>query len=90
MLTSAEAVQSCGRITLDQTIDATVAFADPALGIAVLTPARPLSPPGFAQFQTDTPRLQAEVAVAGYSYEDALTMPTLSFGTLQDLRGVER
>ena len=88
VLTSAEAVQSCGRITLDQTIDATVAFADPALGIAVLTPARPLSPPGFAQFQTDTPRLQAEVAVAGYSYEDALTMPTLSFGTLQDLRGL--
>lgn len=88
VLTSVEAVQDCGRVTLDETTDATVVFADAASGIAVLQPATPLSPPGFARFQTDTPRLQAEVAVAGYSYEDALTMPTLTFGTLQDLRGL--
>ncbi len=88
VLTAAEAVQGCGRVTLDETTDASVVFADAAIGIAVLKPAAPLSPPGYARFQTDAPRLQAEVAVAGYSYEDALTMPTLTFGTLQDLRGL--
>jgi len=88
VVTSAEAVASCGRITLDEETEAAVAFADTALGIAVLRPAVPLSPSAFAQMQTGVPRLQAEVAVAGYSYEDALSMPTLTFGTLEDLRGL--
>ena len=88
VLTSATAVASCGRITLDDETEASVQFADAALGIAVLKPAVPLAPPAFAEFQTAEPRLQAEVAVAGFSYEDALTMPTLTFGVLEDLRGL--
>ena len=89
VITAAAAVASCGRITLDGATDATVQFADAALGIAVLAPATPLAPPAFAAFQTGVPRLQAEVAVAGYSYEDALTMPTLTFGVLEDLQGLK-
>ena len=34
------------------------------------------------------PRLQSEVAVAGYSYEGALGAPTLTFGKVADIRGL--
>lgn len=89
VMTSAAAVTGCGRITLDGSTEATVQFADSALGVALLVPATPLAPTAFAQFQTAEPRLQAEVAVAGFSYEDALTAPTLTFGVLEDLRGLD-
>ena len=88
VLTTADAVKSCSRITLDGTSDATVTFTDTTLGLAVLKPGIPLSPRGYAEFQTATPRLQSEVAVAGYSYEDQLPLPTLTFGALEDLRGL--
>ena len=39
-------------------------------------------------FRTDAPRLQSEVAVAGFSFGGVLGAPTLSFGTLADLRGL--
>ena len=89
VLTSVEAVAQCARVTLDETTDAEIAFQDPALGIAVLRPLVPLSPPQFGRFQSATLRLNAEVAVAGFSYEDAIELPTVTFGTLADLRGLD-
>ncbi len=88
VMTTAQAVESCGRITLDSTVDADVTLKDAALGFAILTPRQVLSPPGYAEFQTATPRLMSEVAVAGYPYEDQLPLPTLTFGALEDLRGL--
>lgn len=88
VLTAAEAVAQCGRITLDGTVDATVTLADPATGLAVLSPARPLSPPAVAGFQLAPDRIGAEVAVSGYSYEDRLSAPVLTFGTLADSAGL--
>lgn len=88
VLTTLEAVEGCGRVTLNAEHEMQVVHTDPRLGLAVLRPEEPLAPPAVAEFQTGTPRLQAEIAVAGYPYGGVLTMPALTFGTLADLRGL--
>jgi peptidoglycan hydrolase-like protein with peptidoglycan-binding domain len=88
VLTTIEAVTGCGRITLDESYDATVAATDEALGLALLQPTRQLAPMRVAELLTFEPRLQSELAVAGYSYGGRLSSPTLTYGTLADLRGL--
>lgn len=88
VLTSVAAVEGCTRVTLDSEHEAQVAARDEALGLAVLRPVDPLAPRRVAQFQTNPPRLQSEVAVAGYSFGGVLGAPTLTFGTLEDMQGL--
>jgi S1-C subfamily serine protease len=88
VLTTNEVVESCERLTIDDAHDADVVFQDAATGLAVLRPQEPLSPLGVAAFQTGVPRLQSEIAVAGYPYGPVLVAPSLTFGTLADLRGL--
>ena len=88
VLTSADAVDQCARITLDGVTEATVTLADPATGIALLAPATAISPPTTAEFQLGPDRIGAEVAVAGYSFGDALPAPVLTFGTLAATEGL--
>jgi len=88
VLTTTEAVSSCERITIDTTSDATVVFADDTLGIAVVRPDTAMAPMGVAKFQTAVPRIQSDVAAGGYPYGDALSLPSLTFGTLADIRGL--
>jgi S1-C subfamily serine protease len=87
VVTTAEAVAGCSRITLEREVEATVtASAD---GLALLTPAATLSPPAVAEFQLTPDRIGAEVSVAGYSYEDRLPAPVLTFGTLEESTGLD-
>lgn len=88
VLTTADAVAQCARVTLDGSVDATVTLTDAASGLAVLTPATPLAPAAVAEFQLAPDRIGAEVAVSGYSYGDALPAPVLTFGTLQADEGL--
>lgn len=88
VLTTFEAVQSCESITINDEHDASIIFSDAALGIALLQPEVRLSPLSVAVFQTGVPRLQAEVAVAGFPYGGVLVTPSLTFGRLADLRGL--
>lgn len=88
VLTTAEAVAECSTITLDDNHEVKVIHRDDALGIAVLRPDTRLAPLGVATFQTATPRLQAEIAVAGYPYGGILVSPSLTFGRLADIRGL--
>lgn len=88
VLTTLEAVQSCESVTIAEDQPAEVALRDEALGIAVLRPREVLAPIGIAVFQTEVPRLQTDVAVGGYPYGGVLGVPTLTFGTLADLRGL--
>ncbi|WP_257884031.1 serine protease [Roseobacter insulae] len=88
VITTSDAVDSCTRITLDEEHEATPQTVDAARGLALLTPDQSLAPPQVAQFSPAPPRLQSEVAVAGYSYEGVLDAPTMTFGTLADLRGL--
>ena len=88
VVTTAEAVAQCGRVTIEGDTDATVTLTDAALGLAVLTPATPMAPAAFAGFQTSALRLGAEISVAGYSYEAKLPAPVLTYGTLEDDKGL--
>lgn len=88
VLTSAEAVADCARVTLDHDTDATVSFTDAATGLAVLTPATRLAPPAVAAFARTPARIGGEVTVAGYSYEDSLPAPVLTRGVLEDNAGL--
>ncbi len=87
MVTTTEAVQACGRITVDG-YPAQIAATSDALGAVLLKPTEALSPLAVAQMLTTDARLKSEVAVAGYSYEGRLSAPTLTFGTLADLTGL--
>ena len=89
VLTTTEVVDQCERITLDSEVDATVGARDDAAGLALLSPATPLSPSQFARFRPSELRLQSEVSVAGYSYEGVLGTPTMTFGQLADVRGLD-
>ncbi len=88
VLTSAAGIQGCSRVTLDGTFEASVTSVDDALGLALLAPKDPIAPRRVVQFQADTPRLQSEVAVAGYSFGGVLRAPSLTYGSLQDLKGL--
>jgi S1-C subfamily serine protease len=89
VLTALTGLALCDRITIGSDVEVTLAGSDPALGLAVLRPARTLAPIEFASFPTLPPRLRSDVAVAGFSYGDVLEMPVLTYGTLADLRGLE-
>ncbi|MBB5723309.1 peptidoglycan hydrolase-like protein with peptidoglycan-binding domain [Loktanella ponticola] len=88
VLTTVASVGECSRITIDEVHDAQVIHTDEALGLAVIRPNAPLAPANVAQFQTGVPRLQSEIAVAGYPYGGVLTTPSLTFGRLADIRGL--
>ena len=89
VLTSAEAVAGCGRITVLDGAEMDLAFADTTLGLAALRPRARLAPLGYARLRAAPPRIDSEIAVAGYAYGDALRLPVLSFGGLADLRGFD-
>lgn len=88
VVTSVDTVAQCGRVTLDGVTEASVTLRDSASGVALLTPARPLSPIAVAALQTAPDRIGAEIAVAGYSYGDTLPAPVLTYGTLEDITGL--
>lgn len=89
VVTTTEAVEGCSRITLDGTTDASVTLSDAEAGLALLAPDRQLAPMEVAEIAVTAPRLQSEVAVAGFSYEGVLGAPSMTFGKIVDLRGLD-
>ena len=89
VVTTREAVAECGRITLDDQYEARVLVEDPETGVALLRAREQLAPRSVAALRTDMPRLRSEVAVSGFSFGGVLSAPTLTFGTLEDLRGLD-
>lgn len=88
VVTTAEAVTACGRLTLNDSIEVRVAASDTELGLALLSPTEALVPIRFARLQSRAPRLNTDVAVAGFPYGDVLSQPVLTFGRLSDLSGL--
>ena len=88
VVTTLEAVAGCGRVTLGDGVAMRTLRSDAGLGVAVLRPETPLAPPAVAMLRAQAPRLQSEVAVAGYSYGGALGAPTVTFGKLADVDGL--
>lgn len=89
VLTTLEAVETCGRITIDRATEASVTLSDAGTGLALLKPAAPLSPRAVAEFQLAPERPGTEVVVAGYPYEDRLPAPVMTFGTLEEVTGLD-
>ncbi|MEO1495503.1 MAG: serine protease, partial [Pseudomonadota bacterium] len=89
VLTTSQAVQSCARITIDGETEADVLAQDDTRGVAVLRPENGLAPLAVARFSAATPRLTSEVAASGYSFEGVLGAPSMTFGTLSDVRGLQ-
>jgi S1-C subfamily serine protease len=89
VVTTAEAVAGCARVTIERDIDADVVLADAASGLALLRPGSPVSPPAVAALQTAPDRVGTGIAVAGYPYEDDLPAPVMTFGTVAALSGLD-
>ncbi|MGR3323259.1 MAG: trypsin-like peptidase domain-containing protein [Pseudooceanicola sp.] len=87
-VTVADAVEGCSRVTLNHDITARVLASDAQSGLAVLQPVEEIAPMAAARLSAGVPRLQSDVAVAGFPYEGVLGAPTLTFGQLADLRGL--
>ncbi|TFL19614.1 serine protease [Jannaschia formosa] len=80
-------VSGCGRLTLDRLHEAEVIHSDGA--IAVLAPTGPLAPVEVARLAPSEGRLRSAVSVGGYPFGGVLGAATLSFGTLEDVRGLD-
>jgi peptidoglycan hydrolase-like protein with peptidoglycan-binding domain len=89
VLTAAEGVAQCGRLTLGEDVTAEVVAIDPALGLALLRPQAALSPLRYAGFDAGMPRPGIEIAVSGFSFGGVLGAPTMTFGTLEDTRALD-
>ena len=89
VLTTSEAVHQCDRITLNDEADAEITARDEALGIALLRPNEALAPISVATLLQSEPRLQSDIAISGYSFGGVLTAPSLTYGTLADLKGLD-
>ena len=89
VLTTPDVLTACTRLTVEGDTEMELRLTDPALGLAILAPKRPLAPPATAVFQMSPGPVGAEVAVAGYPYEDRLTAPTLTFGHVAALEGLD-
>lgn len=88
VLTTTAAIAQCERVTIGDDTEVSVTAQDDALGLALLKPQATLAPLAYAAFQTGQPRLNTEVAVAGYSYGEVLDMPVLTYGQLSDVKGL--
>jgi peptidoglycan hydrolase-like protein with peptidoglycan-binding domain len=86
VLTSADLVASCAKITIDDGYEATVTATED--GMALLTPLEALAPLSVAKFDSQLPRLQSEVSVSGYAYAGRLDAPTLNYGLMAEHKGL--
>lgn len=87
VLTNAETVASCGKITLDNSTEANIIAND--LGVALLKPTAALQPTAFAPIATETPRQGQAVVAAGYSPFVTLPSAALSRGTVAGATGLD-
>lgn len=87
--TSADIVAGCGYITLDRDYGATAVYQDDASGLALLKPNDPLAPQAHAALAQSSPLLNSALAVSGFSYGGVLGAPSLTWGVLSDLKGLQ-
>ncbi|PRY25034.1 sporulation related protein [Aliiruegeria haliotis] len=89
VLTTTDLLDQCRSVTIGEEIEAEIAARDDTLGLALLKPSQTLAPVGVARFTSNVPRINSEIALAGFSYEDVLDLPVVSYGTLADIRGLQ-
>lgn len=87
VVTAADTVAGCGRVTLDRLHEAQVALSRD--GVAVLRPLSRLAPVEIAALAPSEGRLRSPVSVGGFPFGGVLGAATLSFGTLEDVRDLD-
>lgn len=80
---------TCGRYTLAEEFVVDIVAQDDALGLALLQPRSPLAPPAVARLRDAPLRLRSEIAVAGFPFEGRLGLPSITFGQLEELQGLQ-
>lgn len=76
VLTDASLPQTCSSLRLNDAIAAREIYRDSALGIVVIAPDTPLTPPDLAEF-TAASRMGSAQYIAGFAYEGRLSAATL-------------
>ncbi|KAF0677400.1 serine protease [Profundibacterium mesophilum] len=101
VLTAARDLQSCGRITLGDEIEAELLDAgggsggeagdgaEDGGGLALLRPVARTVPRGHAALAATVPLAGSPVLLSGYSFGGALGAPSLTAGTLEQASGLE-
>ena len=89
VLTTSGAVDGCARVEIGGETAATIRATDATLGVTLLAPASPLAPLAFARLAETEPGLNDDIAVSGYSFGGVLPAPSVTFGTLADVRGLD-
>lgn len=89
VVTTAEFVDACGHVMIEDGQEAEIIASDADSGVAVLRPRAALAPIAHADLSSAAPRLQSEVTVAGYSYGGVLGAPSLTHGKVSDIRGLD-
>lgn len=87
VLTHAETVAGCGKITLDNSTEA--ALIDNDLGLALLQPKTALQPTAFARIATAAAQQGQPVVAAGYSPFVALPSAVLNRGSVAGATGLD-
>lgn len=85
-LTTSDIDDSCREITIDGGREMSLAARNQDVGVSVLTANEAMAPRGVALFQTNEPRLQAQVALAGFPYGGVLPTAAMTFGVLADIK----
>lgn len=89
VLTTTEAVRQCTRIVLNEETEADIAAEDTGMGLALLRPREELAPLSVARLAAAEPRIKSDIALAGYTYGGILPAPSLTYGTLADIKGLD-
>jgi len=87
VVTAAEGVAGCGKITLDTATQAEVVTLDTATGAAVLRPLSPVAPMAVGRLATASAPAGAKVLMAGYSLPIGLPAPVLTQAEIASLTG---
>lgn len=88
VLTTSEVTDQCSEITLNHDTIAEVIFSDDTLGVAALRPVSSIAPAAVAGLRDGAARIQSDVIVAGFPFEGVLPAATLTWGRLEDIRGL--
>lgn len=88
VLTLADGLDTCARLTVDFDQTARVTHKDAASGLAVLTPDAALSPFAVANWGQTVPKPGRAATLAGFSFGERLPAAALTIGRLEEAAGL--
>ena len=89
VITDANGLEQCDEITIRPNYKAKVLNPDEGHSFAILAPESRLVPLSVAQFARIPLGLNDQVISAGYSYEGRLDFPSVTQGTVDEMRGLD-